>query len=103
MDNIEDYIQALKETCEQKQDFTDTIEYNDTRLRVSCNGSGVYTLIEYTYIIKSEMSSISYEQLKQVLANNKDKFKRMSSDKVQEFRSKKIIIKRERIITELGI
>ncbi len=67
MDNINDYIEALKQTCkEKKDDFFDTIEFVDKIIRVHCNGDDLYAKILYKISV-SGYPMTTHDQLKHIL------------------------------------
>lgn len=100
MDNIDDYIQALKETCTEKNnDFYDSIEFDDKIMKVSCNGSNLY--VEICYKVRLTGYPMDYEQLKHILEAERLRIKRQSTDTDEHFKSKKISITRNRKLVEL--
>jgi tRNA G10 N-methylase Trm11 len=100
MDNINDYIEALKQTCkEKKDDFFDTIEFEDKIIRVHCIGDDLYA--EILYKISVAGYPMTHDQLKHILETEKKRIKRKSTDTDEDFKNKKITISRDRKIGEI--
>lgn len=100
MDNINDYIEALKKTCKKEKDqFFDSIEFEDKIIRVHCNGNDLYA--EILYKVRLTGYPMTHDQLKHILEDEKKRIKRKSTDTDEEFKKKIIQISRHRKLGEL--
>lgn len=100
MIDIDDYIEALKQTCKEKEDvFFDTIEFEDKIIRVHCSGDNLYAEIHYKLGVTG--FPMTHDQLKYILETEKKRIKRISTDTDNDFKKKKITISRDRKIGEI--
>ncbi len=97
MENVGDFLEAIKEMCDVKNDYYFDLEFEDKRMRVYCNGNDLYAEIIPKFSIMS--MPINNDLLKKMLEDGDVKYN--SADTDNKIQSRVKSIKRVRIIDQI--